>query len=93
LQDYYIRFQEAGAEVVALVVASLESVEGWCQRSAITYPMLADFERQVSKAYGVYNLENNGLAAPSVFIIAPDGHVAWSEIGEPSAQTILEHLP
>jgi peroxiredoxin len=93
LQNYYTRFQEAGAEVVALVVASVESVEGWCQRSAITYPMLADSEHQVSETYGVYNLENNGLAAPSIFIIASDGYIVWSEIGEPSAQTILEHLP
>jgi len=91
-------FQEAGAEVVTVAVASLESVEGWCQRAGIPYPMLADPEHRVAEAYGVYNLWGDGLAAPAVFVIDADGRIVWSYVSRdpndrPGAQAILEHLP
>jgi len=84
--------------VIALVVASAASVEGWCQSAGIHYPMLADPTHQVAAAYGVYNLLGDGLAAPAVFVIDTGGRIAWSHIGQGSGdrvdvQTILEHLP
>ena len=85
-------------EVIALVVASVEEVEGWCKRAGVSYPMLADSEHQVSEAYGVYDLFKDGLAAPAVFVVDTDGRVVWGYVGQRtddrvSAQTILEHLP
>jgi len=98
LQSHYQTFQDAGAEVVSLVVASIEVVEGWCQRARVDYPMLADSEHRVSEAYGVYNLLGDGLAAPAVFVVDTDGRIVWSHIGQhpsdrPGVQTILEQLP
>jgi alkyl hydroperoxide reductase subunit AhpC len=60
--------------------------------------MLADSEHRVAEAYGVYNLLGDGLAAPAVFIVEPDGQISWSYVGQHSgdrvaASTILEHLP
>lgn len=84
--------------MIALAVASVASVEGWCQSAGIDYPMLADPAHQVAEVYGVYNLLGDGLAAPAVFVIETDGRIAWSHVSrlpgdQPGAQTILEHLP
>jgi peroxiredoxin len=98
LQGQYEAFREAGAEVIALVVASIEEVDGWCKRAGVSYPMLADSEHQASEAYGVYDLFGDGLAVPAVFVVDTDGRVVWSHVGQlpddrVSAQTILEQLP
>jgi len=98
LQSQYQVFREAGAEVIALAVASVASVEGWCQTAGVSYPMLADPAHRVAEAYGVYNLMGDGLAAPAVFVIDTDGRIAWSYVGQqpgdlPSIQMILEQLP
>ncbi len=84
--------------MIALAVASVESVEGWCQSAKISYPMLADPTHQVAEAYGVYNLLGDGLAAPAVFVIDTDGRIVWGHIDQrpgdrSSVQTILEKLP
>ena len=84
--------------MVSVVVTSIQVVDGWCQRAGISYPLLADPGHHVAEAYGVYNLLGDGLAAPAVFVIRPDGHIAWSHVSQsaaeqPSAQTILEYLP
>jgi peroxiredoxin len=98
LQNNYEAFQEAGVEVIALAVAPATSVNGAQQATGATYPLLADPAHRVAEAYGVYNLLGDGLAAPSVFVIDADGHIAWNHVGQhpgdrPSAQTVLEQLP
>jgi len=62
------------------------------------FPVVVDAEHRVSEAYGVYNLLGDGLAAPSVFVIAGDGRILWSYIGRddadrPTTDTILAQLP
>ena len=97
-QESYPAIQAAGAEVVAAVVAPLDAVEGLCRSAGITYTVLSDADHEVSDLYGVYDLLDDGLATPAVFIIDTDGTVLWSQIGQrtqvpvPGA-TILEHLP
>ena len=98
LQEYYGAIQQAGAEVAAAVVAEVATVESWCQRAGISYPVLADSKHRVSEAYGVYNLLSDNLAAPAVFIIDTDGRIVWAQVSQysrdfVSGQTILEHLP
>ena len=98
LQRNYEVFLETGAEVIALAVAPIGSVNGTRQTTGATYPLLADPAHQAAEAYGVYNLLGDGLAAPAVFVVDTDGRIVWSRVGwypgdRPSAQTILEHLP
>ena len=62
------------------------------------YPILADVNHAVADAYGVFNLLNDRVATPSVFVIDPAGYIAWSYIGRdindrPSPEEILSHLP
>jgi len=99
LHNNYEAFQEAGAEIVALAVASLSSVErNVLNVLNVPYPLLADPDHEVTEAYGVYNILGDGLAAPAVFIIDPEGDITWSHVGSgpgdrPSANVILENLP
>jgi peroxiredoxin len=97
LQMLYSEFQARGAEIVALAVAPLASVDGARQSTQATYPMLADPTHQVAEAYGVYNLLGFNLAAPSVFIIERDGRIVWRYVGQnsgdrPAAESILMQL-
>ncbi len=98
LQAHYEEFQSAGAEVVALVVAPLSSVDAVQQNIGVHYPVLADPDHRVSEAYGVYDLLGDGVAAPAVFIIDRAGQIVWYQVGANAqdrlgAETILNHLP
>ncbi len=83
---------------MAVAVASREAVAGAMSAVQAPFPMLADADHRVAEAYGVYNLLEDGYAAPAVFVIGRDGRIAWSYVGRaaddrPSTQQILDHLP
>jgi peroxiredoxin len=98
LQQNYKAIQKAGAQVVALAVASPSAVRSAQQAATAAYPMLSDAQHQAAEAFGVYNLLKDNLAAPSVFIIDTDGQIVWRHIGRnaqdrPGVQQILNNLP
>lgn len=44
---------------------------------ALTFPLLADPDRKILKAYGVEDPDTE-LAWPSIYVVeAPDGKIAW----------------
>ncbi len=97
MQSDYLRFQEQNAEILALVVAPQERVQSTVKRLNLPYPFLADADHAVSSTYSVYNLLNDNLATPSVFIVEEDGLVVWSYVGQhandrPTVQQILDQL-
>ena len=47
----------------------------------LTFPLLADEKRETVRAYGVEDGEN-GVAWPALFVIAPDGRIAWRSLSE-----------
>ncbi len=49
--------------------------------AAAEFPILADTSEDVAKEYGVFNLLEDGVAAPATFIIQPDGAIVWWYIG------------
>jgi alkyl hydroperoxide reductase subunit AhpC len=42
----------------------------------VTFPIVADADRALTKAFGVYD-EGNDIAWPAVFVLNADGTVAW----------------
>lgn len=42
----------------------------------MTFPIIADADRALTKAFGVYD-EGNDIAWPAVFVLNADGTVAW----------------
>lgn len=99
MRDEYQIFQDAGAEIVALAVAPLSSIDNGIRRVIEPpYPLLADPDHEVAAAFNVYDLLGDGLAAPSTFVIDTDGTIVWSYVGQspsdrPSPKTILRHVP
>jgi len=50
-------------------------------RVGAEFPILADPGAAVAKAYGVFDVLQDGLAAPAAFIIDNDRNVLWSYVG------------
>jgi len=102
LENNYTRYEEEGAKILAIAVQSQEEAKNTVQASKAQYPILADSEKNVADAYGVYNLFpdicGSGEATSSVFIISQDNQIVWDNIGTGDisrvpSQTILENLP
>ena len=97
LQEAYPQFRELDVEVVALSVDDVSDAAEMVDLVGAEYPVLADADTAVARAYGVYDLLGDGVAAPAVFIVDGDGDVRSWYIGQniadrPSAQEILESL-
>ncbi len=63
----------------------------------VTFPVLYDASTEVTRSYTVYDLLDDGLATPSMFIIDAEGIIRWKYIGtsagdRPALSTIKEQL-
>lgn len=71
-------FTELGAEVWGVSPQDVDSHEAFARKYDLRFPLLADTDRDVAKAFGI--------AAPgiglrrSVFLIAPDGTLHWKHV-------------
>ena len=50
----YEKFQNEGIEIVGISPDDVESHKKFCDKMGITYPLLADVDKEVSKAFGVW---------------------------------------
>jgi peroxiredoxin Q/BCP len=53
----YKKFKDAGIEIIGISPNDEESHERFRQKMGISYPLVADTEKEVSKSYGVYGLK------------------------------------
>ena len=66
--------------------------------SGATFPVLYTSQSEdIPESYSVYDLHNDGVAAPAVFIIDKNGNIAFKYIGKdiadrPDTAIILEEL-
>lgn len=63
----------------------------------VTFPVLYDTSTEVTRSYTVYNLLDDGLATPSMFIIDTEGVIRWKYVGtaagdRPALSIIKEQL-
>jgi peroxiredoxin len=98
LQYAYSEFRARRIELWAIAVHDTARALFMSQLVNTEYPLLADAEHAVADAYGVFNLLNDGVATPSVFVIDPAGAIVWSYVGRdandrPSVADILSHVP
>ena len=92
------KFRDNNAKVLALAVQDQASAYATASDTNTSYPILADVDHRVANAYGVYNVLDDNIAAPAVFIINQSGQIVWSYVGRnindrPSNETILANLP
>ena len=97
LREDYEKFQALGAQILAVSTDDLSQAEYAVERLGLQFPILQDLEGRVSIKYGVFDLLNDGVAAPSTFLLDKDGAIRWQYIGKsksdrPSNSQIIRQL-
>ena len=86
LSDRYHDFTAIGAEVLGASCDSVFSHYAWINTpkdkngiSGLQYPLVADYTKEVARAYGVLN-ELSGVAQRGLFIIDPEGILRYATV-------------
>lgn len=70
-------FAAESAAILGVSVDSISSHRAWAEElGGIHYPLLADEQKTVSRAYGVLD-EKEGVALRATFLINPNGEIAY----------------
>ena len=78
------------AEILAISTDDLSGAENVAQRVGINFPVLyTSGDSTVPKAYNVFDLHDDGLASPAVFIINPQGEITWKYISPTQYRQVL----
>jgi peroxiredoxin len=80
-QAIYVRAQAAGIEMFGVSVDSYHSAAAFARSLKLTFPLLSDWDRAASRAYGVL-IEGPNFADRAVFAIDKAGRIAYAEVTE-----------
>jgi peroxiredoxin Q/BCP len=76
------KFEAANAVILGVSVDSTGSHQDFCAKQGLTFKLLADTEKTVSKEYGsVTNLMVTKIASRNTFLIDPQGKIAKVWVG------------
>jgi peroxiredoxin len=75
------RLKEAGVAVYGISVDSYHANAAFARSLGLSFPLLSDWNREVSRAYGVLFAPGNFAWRASI-LVDKQGKVAWSEIAE-----------
>ncbi len=83
-------YESLKAQVLAVSVDSLFTLEQFKAAQDYNFPLLSDFNKEVSRAYGsIYEdfvLDMKGVSKRSAFVISPEGMIKYAEILEDAGQ-------
>lgn len=83
LRDDYSRYADLDAEVLGISVDSPFALQAWSKEQGFQFPLLSDFNREVSRKYDVLYDELLGLRGVSkraAFVIDKKGEVRYAEV-------------
>lgn len=97
MQQVYDELEAVGAEVIAISVDDAEDAIGIVQAHGLEFPVLYDSDASVTRDWGIFNLLDDGVAAPGAYIFGSDGELfaykVGANIGErPTAQEVIDTL-
>jgi peroxiredoxin len=81
LQEALPRLEAAGITVFGISVDSHYANAAFARAAGVTFPLLSDWDREASAAYGVLS-SPTGVAARALFLVDRDGRLVWREISE-----------
>ena len=81
LQAALPRFEAADTEVFGISVDSHYANSAFARTLGLQFPLLSDFNREASAAYGVL-IPAVGFSARVSFLVDKRGRIAWREVGE-----------
>ena len=73
------QFDAVEAVVLGVSVDSHHSNQAFAERLRLSFPLLSDFHREVSAAYGVLN-EQRGTSRRALFVIDKQGVIAYRDV-------------
>lgn len=82
-RDRYSGYADADAEVFGISVDSPFTLQAWTDDQGLQFPLLSDFNKEVSKKYGVLYedlLGLQGVAKRAAFVVDKKGVVRYSEV-------------
>lgn len=86
LRDNMTVYNNLNAQVLAISVDSLFTLDKFKQEQGFTFPLLSDFNKEVSAAYGsIYQdfvLDMKGVSKRSAFVIDKEGVIRYTEVLE-----------
>ena len=81
VRDDLSSYEELEAQVLGISVDSPFSQEAMALKEGLNFPLLSDFNKNVSKEYGVLYedfIGFEGVSKRSAFVVSKDGTVAYS---------------
>ena len=86
MRDNIAAYNNMNAEVLAVSVDSLFTLDKFKQEQKLNFPLLSDFNKEVSDAYGsIYTdfaFGMKGVSKRSAFLIDTEGNIKYAEVLE-----------
>lgn len=89
VRDSKALYAKHNATVLAVNAGTLEEHRAFAEKHGYDFPIVADEEGTIRKAYGVGKILGMFLQHRTVFIIGADGKIAYAEKGSPSTDEII----
>ncbi len=89
MRDDKAKFDAAGAVILGVNNNTPAAHESYCAKFGFEFPILADEDLGMSKAYGA---EKGGRVQRTVVVIGPDGTIKFHQRGMPTDDEILKAL-
>ena len=91
MRDDQDEFREHHVTTLGVNPASIASHEKYATSFRFNFPLLADADRSVARAYHALKSDGKGIQR-TVYLIAKDGTVAFAQRGAPPTDAILAPL-
>lgn len=86
MRDDIANYNDMDAEILAISVDSLFSLDKFKQEQNLNFPLLSDFNKEVSRSYGSlyeeFVLGMRGVSKRSAFVIDKEGTIKYAEVLE-----------
>jgi len=74
------KFEATETQVIGVSMDSFASNKEFAAKFGFTFPLLSDWKRDTTKAYGLYN-ETNGYGRRGTFVVDKEGIIQHVEVG------------
>lgn len=74
------KFDSTDTQVLGISMDSFASNKAFAEKIGVTFPLLSDWKRDTTKAYGLYN-DQSGYGRRGTFVVDKDGVIQHVEVG------------
>jgi peroxiredoxin len=86
MRDHMHDYVQLDAQILAISVDSLFTLDKWKKEEGFNFPMLSDFNKTVSKKYDAlykdFVFEMKGVSKRAAFVVDPEGVLQYAEVLE-----------